>query len=655
MMSVKIKKYRRDVDGLRAIAVLLVIFYHLGLSFAQAGFIGVDVFFVISGFLITQHIFCEFQAKKFKFKTFYLRRMRRILPALLLLLVVTTVASFFIFLPVALLRYAQSMLATILSVSNFYFYKTIVLGYFSTDAKVFPLLHTWTLAVEEQFYIFWPLVFLSMLKKFSLRSVFLFTLILSVFSFSLYYTWHSEHKSLVYFFPVTRGFELLMGALLGMSYQKLPAHFSKGISNCLAILGLSLIFYAGCYLDSHDYPSVYILFPCIGALLLLFTGKYSTIVAKILSVTPLVFVGLISYALYLWHWPILAYLHYLDIQINAFVIVLVLLSTFLISVLSWIFVEQVFRYHTIFTFGKTFYYFILLPLLLCLCLIGLLIFYPNSGFNTVSKKAYQVVNTYYASPASVICMHVKGRVLPPEENCMIGSLQQKSASVLVVGDSHAHAASGMLSVLLEAKKMKGYVVSLPSTPFILGHIHNWLAADYLGRTNLIKQLIKKNKYRYVVMGGYWDQYSDYSIEKNKSEKYIRRYKILSSGLKKAVKFVIDHGATPVILLDVPPLLNVSKYCGFTRLSKYNQCYNSKDKIDIIQKKTREIIIAIQRDYPKTILIDPDRLICAGQRCYAALNGMPLYYTGGHNSHLNYAGSVLLGKFYLQHKENPFLR
>jgi len=162
-----IKSYRRDIDGLRAIAVLFVFFYHSQVNLVSAGFIGVDIFFVISGYLITSHIYENLNNKTFSFKTFYVKRMRRILPALLMVLFMTTIIAYFVLLPEDLKNYTHSLVATICSISNFYFWKFIHIGYFSTDATKLPLLHTWSLGVEEQFYILWPLIiFLLALKLF---------------------------------------------------------------------------------------------------------------------------------------------------------------------------------------------------------------------------------------------------------------------------------------------------------------------------------------------------------------------------------------------------------------------------------------------------------------------------------------------------------
>jgi peptidoglycan/LPS O-acetylase OafA/YrhL len=194
-------KQRRDINGLRGLAVLLVIFYHLGISFVPAGFVGVDVFFVISGFLITSHLLRDFNQGHFSLKYFYLRRMRRILPALLVVLLVTTVAAFVLLFNEDLVSYGQTLVAALLSYSNLYFLNHIHFGYFATDATVIPLLHTWSLGVEEQFYIVWPLLLMALYRVKSQRFLLPLSVLLGVLSFALYYG-QRGNLPFVYFMPL---------------------------------------------------------------------------------------------------------------------------------------------------------------------------------------------------------------------------------------------------------------------------------------------------------------------------------------------------------------------------------------------------------------------------------------------------------------------
>ncbi len=361
--------YRRDIDGLRAIAVLLVIFYHIWGASVPAGFVGVDVFFVISGYLISSHLVAELEAGTFSLQTFYLRRIRRILPAFTVVLAVVAFVGYFILLPEDLLSVAQSMLAATLSVSNVYFWKFINVGYFSTNAAALPLLHTWSLGIEEQFYLVWPLTLFLLfigLKKFnSLNKGYLLfvTVFLAGTSYFLYYHFRA-HEGLVFYLPMTRAFELLSGAGLAIAWNKsqLP---SRIVGNLLSIIGLVSIIYTANYLSPADFPSAYSLLPCLGAVLLIYSGKAGDIlINQFLSSRWLAFIGLISYSLYLWHWPIIAYVNYLRLEIEPYIGLLILLVSLFFSYLSWKYVEQPFRTKYKFGLGLSVFYFLIVPVIL---------------------------------------------------------------------------------------------------------------------------------------------------------------------------------------------------------------------------------------------------------------------------------------------------
>ncbi len=650
-MNIKASDYRPDIDGLRAISVLLVVFYHLGVSFAQAGFIGVDVFFVISGFLITKHILFDYEKGTFRLSQFYLRRMRRILPAVLTVLVVTTIISFYVFLPNDLLNYTKSMLATLLSVSNLYFFKTIHLGYFSTDAKVFPLLHTWTLGVEEQFYIVWPLVLLVMLKRLSVRGVFVLSSILCFCSFVIYYVYHWHHVLAVFYLPITRGFELLLGVLLAIIWKRQIQCSSKLFNDIISIIGLGLIIYAGCFLKADDYPGVFILFPCIGAVMLIYSGREDGIVNRLLSLKLIVFIGLVSYSLYLWHWPFIAFTNYFNVPITASIAAGILFLSFGLSIITWGCVEQPFRFKFKFGLLKTFSFFIVIPVLIVAAILFFLKKHPEFSFNTISTKAYKIANNKDLTGG---CPMDTGALTPSiNTHCWVGDQKAKRTSVLIVGDSHTMAITGMMQVLLSDAGLKGRLVAQSGTPFILGKIPNWRKNQPMIRNEFIKKLLDNNHYKFVVMAGYWNYYPDWALTGNMKEMGTGHFSIFKNGLEKAVKEIIAHHSIPVIVYDVPPLLNVSKYCGFTRLSKFNRCYNDRREIDSVQKNTINILSYLRAKYPAVIFIDPKWVICEGAKCYSSFGSIPLYSSGHQNSHLNVVGSALLGRKYLKKAGNPF--
>jgi peptidoglycan/LPS O-acetylase OafA/YrhL len=296
--------YRPDIDGLRALAVLAVIAFHGFPEYLAGGFVGVDVFFVISGFLISGIILDETRVGMFSLKKFYARRVRRIFPALCLVLVVSLLAGWWLLLPADFVRLGKQLAASAAFVSNFYLW--FQSGYFSPDARTFPLLHLWSLGVEEQFYIVWPLIIIGLRSRpnWTISAI----VLIGVSSFCLNVALIDNHEA-DFYSPVTRAWELMLGASLAWLRRRddmaPPSNRSADIAT---IAGLILILGSTLLFDQQSsYPGWLALVPTIGTSLILWGGTSSGVAASILSARALVFVGLISYPLYLWHWPLLVF------------------------------------------------------------------------------------------------------------------------------------------------------------------------------------------------------------------------------------------------------------------------------------------------------------------------------------------------------------
>lgn len=296
--------YRPDIDGLRALAVLAVVTFHGFPEILAGGFVGVDVFFVISGFLISGIILDETRVGTFSLQRFYARRVRRIFPALLLVLVVNLMAGWWLLLPVDLVRLGKQLAASAAFVSNFYLW--FQSGYFSPDARTFPLLHLWSLGVEEQFYIVWPLIIIGLRRSpnWTISAI----VLIAISSFCLNIALIDNHEA-DFYSPVTRAWELMLGASLAWLRRRdglvLP---SKRSADITTIAGLILIVGSTFFFDQQSsYPGWLALVPTIGTSLILWSGASSGVASSILSARVLVFVGLISYPLYLWHWPLLVF------------------------------------------------------------------------------------------------------------------------------------------------------------------------------------------------------------------------------------------------------------------------------------------------------------------------------------------------------------
>ena len=336
--------YRADIDGLRAVAVLAVVFYHLKVLKVWGGFIGVDVFFVISGFLISSVILKEIAESRFSLSFFYQRRIRRILPALMVMMGVTVIAACAFLLPSELEDFAKSLLAASLSVSNFFFW--LHSGYFDAPAADQPLLHTWSLAVEEQFYIFFPL-FLVFIRRFFPGKFKIAIVFLACASFALSVVGAYKFADATFYLPMTRAWELLLGTIL--SLQLFPSITSKHWRNVASAVGLLMILAAAFSYDvSTPFPGAAALVPCVGAALIISAGQYgSSFVGRILSSKPLVFIGLISYSFYIWHWPIIVFQKLSMIQVpdasGRSVKAVILVISIVLATLSWRYIETPFR------------------------------------------------------------------------------------------------------------------------------------------------------------------------------------------------------------------------------------------------------------------------------------------------------------------------
>lgn len=300
--------YRRDIDGLRAIAVLSVLGFHAFPQWMKGGFIGVDVFFVISGFLITNILYKNLQTERFSLLDFYSRRVRRIFPALILVLSCCFIFGWFSLLADEFALLGKHIASGAAFVSNLVLWQES--GYFDVAAETKPLLHLWSLGIEEQFYIFWPLIlWLSWHQKINLLKVTLYLLFLS---FALNIWLHTDSRIADFYSPLTRAWELLAGGALALYRPKQPPPpFGRALTknkNFLSVLGLALLIAGFLFINKErHFPGYWAILPTAGALLLLYSGEQSPINKYLLSNCLFVWFGLISFPLYLWHWPLLSF------------------------------------------------------------------------------------------------------------------------------------------------------------------------------------------------------------------------------------------------------------------------------------------------------------------------------------------------------------
>lgn len=332
------KYYRPDIDGLRAIAVLGVILFHAGLPIS-GGFVGVDVFFVISGYLITQIILRESSEQRFSLMNFWMRRIRRILPAAAVVTLTTIFVGYFIFDQSSFISLGKAAIAQSLMMANVLFWRRS--NYFSESSELEPLLHTWSLSVEEQFYMIFPLLLVFLLRK--TRCTFIILAVAAFASLLLSSIGAYTHPSATFYLLPTRAWELAAGALLAIFETRLAIR--RVAKELMAVAGLgAIVLPMAIYSDSTSFPGLAALPPVAGTVILLAANRGSaTFVGRALSLKPVVAIGLASYSLYLWHWPILVFLKHTLVRQSALSTMAALAGTAVLSYISWRFVEVPFR------------------------------------------------------------------------------------------------------------------------------------------------------------------------------------------------------------------------------------------------------------------------------------------------------------------------
>ena len=440
--------YRKEIDGLRALAVIPVIFFHAGFQSFSGGYVGVDIFLVISGYLITSIILKEQDEGIFSLLNFYERRMRRILPALFLVIFFSSVISYFLMTPSQLIDFAESVIASVLFISNFHFFQEA--GYFSIASELKPLLHTWSLAIEEQFYIFYPLILLAM--SYFGRNMIIYFLVL-VFLASIVFCHFASvlWPSANYYLIPTRAWELLLGCFAGFYLFKKIDLFQKnrilkeifGALGGIFILASIVIFN-----EKTLFPSFLTLIPTSGALMIILFGTSETLIGRFLGNRIFVGLGLISYSIYLWHQPLFAFTRIiLGEELRAMHYVFPIFLSTLLAYLSWRYIENYFRSKRRIKANSIF------KLTACSILVLVLfslISIKSSGF----KHRYEYINDQLVTTTEEFANYVSrsfdmSNLVPFDESI-------PKRNLLIVGDSYAR---DLANIVFESPLKQLYQVS----------------------------------------------------------------------------------------------------------------------------------------------------------------------------------------------------
>ena len=448
--------YRREIDGLRAVAVLPVILFHAGFQTFSGGFIGVDVFFVISGYLITTIILFERDIGTFTLVGFYERRARRILPALFVVMLACLPFAWLWMLPVELKNFSQSLIAVCAFASNLLFWRES--GYFGGAAELKPLLHTWSLAVEEQYYMLFP-IFLVLVGRLGNRVTVSVVAAVALSSLALAQWGVATHPEATFYLLPTRGWEILIGALTAfyLFFRKSQMMSTRSFREAASAAGLVLVAYSVfAFDDSTPFPSVYTLVPALGVVLLILYAEPDTAIGKWLGSRLLVGVGLISYSAYLWHQPLFAFarIRSLESPSTAMLASLAVLSVVLAAT-SWRFVERRFRdrertsRRTIFGLAVVF--------TAVFATVGL----AGTRWNGSRDRARSLSAIQPGKTVQDSRCHTVGRRTAVQiangDMCQLGI--GVTPSFVVIGDSHAGAVFEAVDAIATARQLAGYAVS----------------------------------------------------------------------------------------------------------------------------------------------------------------------------------------------------
>lgn len=465
--------YRTDIDGLRAVAIVSVVFFHAHFSFMQGGFIGVDIFFVISGFLITSIILRDLNKNNFSFKRFYKNRIRRIIPALLVMLIFASVLAGFLMLPDDLLNYRDWLYASLIMLANLIAAQNAN-DYFAPAVDFMPLLHLWSLGVEEQFYLFFPIVLFLLVRinnkiRWLISFVFIVGMVLSL-------NFASDYFNNFYLLPM-RVWELLCGSLLA-TYRIKPWLVLEGIltkfAGLLLILSMGIILVLvvnlGDVKSSIGVKYCQIL-TCLGTFLIIATSdKSKSVISWFLTCSPMINIGKISYSLYLWHWPLLSFYAYwlAGMPVQWYVIDALIGLSFLMAFLSWKYIEQPFLAINQIQFRRVSFSIIFLIILLICFGSAVIVTQDNLG-NSATRQLHYAAAIKSRNPLQSDCLYKTDKFTNniDKNKCTIGNSESNSVTFLVWGDSHADAIVPAFDKLAQEYHLKGVQMSMSISPPLL--------------------------------------------------------------------------------------------------------------------------------------------------------------------------------------------
>jgi peptidoglycan/LPS O-acetylase OafA/YrhL len=645
-------KYRADIDGLRTIAVAPVVLYHAGMPFATGGFVGVDVFFVISGYLITKIIAADLEVGRFSILDFYERRIRRIFPALVAVFAFCLAVGYALMTPNDYAGMSRSMLAAALFVSNIFFWRST--NYFDAGSGQEPLLHTWSLSVEEQFYIFLPPAMILLFRFGRGRKVILISALLLSLALSSILVFYKQ--SATFYLLPTRAWELLVGAVLALKF--VPAVRSKKAADALSVLALvAILLPVIVYTHDTRFPGIAALPPTIGAALLIWAGESQTTpVHRLLSTRPFTLCGQASYSLYLWHFPLLVFASYAigrDLSVSMAAIICVV--SVIVSLASLKYIERPFRPRAGGDTGRL--RAIRLPAAgMAVAFAAALTVQLNDGISSrmdpIASRFVDADRDRDRHPSR--CMSVDQVIVPPRNACRFGAPGARPSAILW-GDSHAMVTATAMD--MEGRKQGGAFLFAAAADCPIGLGFGIRATSELTSTPsyryckayndaMLARTIADPEIKSVVLSSRWTNWrigdppnpteSDEDIRLEDARRPARTMfenrQIFTLGLNRLIAELTAAGKSVYVVGPLPePRFNVPRLL-------YVEHLGLGGKAPAIPRRDFEarhatilgIFQAIGRRH-SVQFIWPHTVLCGPEFCPIAERGQPLYFDHNHLS------------------------
>ena len=621
--------YRPDIDGLRALAVLAVTVFHFNKQWLPGGFVGVDIFFVISGYLITGIIYG--QGNNFSFSDFYGRRVRRILPAAAFVTVVTLIAGSFLLLPADVKSLSESAIGATLSAANVYFWLFLDTSYFAASSDTVPLLHMWSLGVEEQFYLVWPALMIIAMKIGGKRLLAATGVVLAIASFAISEYSLSRDPSFAYYMLPSRAGELLVGALLFLWMDS--RRVSASVASIAGVAGLAMVAGSVALLDENNgFPGLRSIIPSVGAALLILAGtNQSSPLSKIFGSSVARYIGLRSFSLYLWHWPVLAFYRYAygEPTLAGGLACLGLMVVF--TLITYHLIETPFRPKSpMWLLTKAG------PIVATsagIIVVGYILANNKGYWPTTSGNEYRVLiskHDYNTKPASRFPFNCQVMKYDPAQwtldRCVNGD-RSAPPETLIWGDSNAAHYVGYLKAIGESQHFSFRNISHSSCPPVLD-ASGLISQDRMQScTDFNKRAFAESKnYKTVILGGYWDTYAKMGGKEKISQ---------------AIAQLAGNGNQVIIALNVPIFVGLDRMCTAKAIRIPGMdCPATAVTADIGDSDVNNYLKEIASQYPNVTTFDIRSHICKNGTCSAYDQETLLYYDPWH---LSMVGSEIVGR------------